>query len=407
MGTTELWTRQAELEYESVLLGQQRYETNRTERGESDTLPGQEQTLRAHAALTTAIMAFIESTSTSAGRSHASAPYLVTVLPEQAAYLTIRHSLDAAAQSLSFTGAAIRVGAAIEDHANLLQLKDDAPGLFRKIMEQVKKSTAEHHRLAVTRHVTRKYGKANLSWSDRDKLILGTKLIELFDETCGLVTKQTNTEGHHHTVARLVFTDQAREWFSKAHAQASLWNPVHQPMIHPPRDWHIETQPRRHTNAEGTVELRDTPVIVGGYLTKAMPRTRLIQTRVSGDDIQANRDNMGNVFASVNAIQRTPWRINKGVLKVMEEVNAAGPGIRHLLVEQPKPLPGRPAGLPEEGVVLTADQQEVLLLWKRKAAEVYAYNSKVESKSGAALQKLVTARKFADETAIYFAHYLD
>jgi DNA-directed RNA polymerase len=387
---TDLYTRQAEIEYESVLLGQKRYEENRQRQGESDSAPGRIQTQRSITALTTAITSFIEDAGKGAGRRHAAQPYLLHVLPEQAAYLTIRHCLDAAAQNQKFTTAALRIGTAIEDHVNLLGLKEEAPGLFRKVMEQVKSATAEHHRLAVERHVTRKYSKVKLTWSDRDKAVVGAKLIELFDATCGIVTKQINTEGRHHTIARLVFTEEAAQWLTEAHSKASVWHPVHMPMVHPPRDWHVENG-----------------AIVGGYLTKALHRSRMMQTRVPSAELVEKRDQMGVVFTAVNAIQRTAWRVNKALLKVMDEVHSAGPGLKHLLVDQPKPLPARPAGLPDEATPLSVDQKEELALWKRKAAEVYAYNSQVESKAGAMLQKLVTARKFADEQAIYFPHYLD
>ena len=382
----DLYTRQAELEYESVLLGQTRYQNNREDRGESETGPGREQTKRTVAALAEAIAEFTETAPVVAGRLHTAAQYLAHVLPEQAAYLTVRYVIDGAAGNQKLATVALRLASAIEDHVNLLYTKEEAPGLYKKVMEQVKTATTEHHRTAVLRHVMRKFKTVKLEWLDREKLILGTKLVELFVETTGLIEDQRNTEGHHDTPVRLVFTEATKKWLEEAHAGRSQWQPVHQPMVHPPRDW---TTPSN-----------------GGYLTTALRRATLMQTRVPKDELIAAREQMGMVYASVNAIQRTPWKINGRVLAVMREARTGGERFQSLFVESDVPLPVRPTGVPTSGE-LTVAQRESMSLWKREAAQVYETNARLGSKRVAVSQKMWAAEKFADENAIYFPHYLD
>lgn len=384
----DLKTRQAELEYECVMLGQKRYEETRVERGESETLPGQEQTKRALGALAKAIEEFVETAAAGAGRQHTALRYLIHILPEQAAYLTVRHAIDAAAANQKINTAAVALGAAVEDHVNLVNMKDEAPGLYRKVMEQVKTATTARHRNSVLRHVLKKYKLEKLEWSETDKLLLGTKLIELFDETCGLVTSRRDTEGRHNTPMKLVFTAEAQDWFTKAHAQASQWAPVHLPMLVPPRDW--------------------TTPYEGGYLTRALRRATMIQSHLPGaaGRIADRRESMGTVYTAVNTIQRTPWRINKSLLEIMREARAGGERYQSLFVEADAPLPVRPADVPEEGH-LTAEQREVMSVWKREASEVYAANARLSSKRISVAQKFFVAEKFVDESAIYFPHYLD
>lgn len=392
---SDLRTRQAELEYESVILGQKRYEEGRVTKGESDSLPGREQTKRAVPVLQAAIEGWIagfedSKWGTTAGRMHRALPYLVAVLPEQAAYLTVRHALDGAASNAKATAVALAIGSAIEDHVNLVHMKDEAPGLYRKVMLQVKTATAEHHRKAVLRHVVKKFNLKKLSWEDSDKLHLGMKLLELFDETSKLITLRRDTEGRHNTQIKVVFTDEAQEWFAKAHEGVSQWTPVHMPMLVPPRDW--------------------TTPYEGGYLTKALRRASMIQSHLPGaaQRLLEARETMGTVFAAVNAVQRTPWRINKRVMAVMKEVRLGGPKLEALLADTERPLPVRPAGLPDdESVELTADQREALGLWKREAALVHTANARIRSKRVSVAQKMTVATKFEDEAAIYFPHYLD
>lgn len=389
--TQTLEERQAELEFESVMLGQRRYEQHRAEQGESATLPGKEQTKRALRPLADAIRTFTEQAAApgKAGRKHSALPYLLHIEPEQAAYLTIRYGIDAAAHYRMAATAAINIGSAIQDHINLLTMGDEAPGLYRKVMEQVKKATSERHRSGVLRHVAQKYDLAKLSWSPREKLLLGTKLLELFEESSGVITLVRHTEGGHDTPVRIKFTPAAEAWFAEAHVRAAEWEPVHQPMIVPPRDW--------------------TSPFVGGYLTRAMRTARMVLAHSKGYLDELKHVDMPLVYDAVNAVQRTAWRINKPVLAVMQEARVAGPRYQSLLVEADEPLPPKPAGLPE-GV--SADSlppalKEELTAWKARAAKVYELNARRAGERGALAQKLHIASKFKDYERIYFPHYLD
>ncbi len=391
----DLKTRQAELEYESVMLGQARYDRERADQDESATGPGAEQTSRNVDALAGAIVAFIEASSTSAGRHHNAVAYLTHINPRQAAYLAIRYAIDGAAGRQKITTVALKLGAAIEDHINLVNLNDEAPGLYFKVMQQLRFSTSEHHRSTVQRHVTRKYDKSLLTWTDYDKVTLGVKLIELFDEVSNIVTSQRISEGHHNTPIRLVFTPEAQAWFDSAHANAREWAPIHQPMVFPPRDW---------------VDAFD-----GGYLSRAMHRATLVpqlrlKSSVGGAAFFASAEQLQAAYNAVNAVQRTPWHINKSVLDVVRQAHTSGPAFQALLSEDDQALPARPGDLPSEGVKateFTASQREVFSLWKRECAEVYQANARLRSKRISATQKMWVAEKFAEFETIYFPHYLD
>lgn len=402
---TDLNERQAEIEYESTVLGQTRYEAARLSNGESSTSPGEYQTNLIVPTLASNLEAWMLDAAQreAAGHRFKALPYLLHIDPTQAAYLATRYTLDGAALNAKVNTVAIAIGAAVEDHVNLVSLSEDAPGLYRKVMEQLKKSTSEHHRTGVLRHVMGKYGKQNLKWSNSDKLHLGMLLIEQFDlastsETRGpLVLLVRNTEGRHNTPTRLTFSEAGKLWFDEAHSRAALWGPVHLPMLVPPRDWHTE------------VTAAGNPVIVGGYLTGAIRRARMVQSRLPGALKRLANGNMEQVYAAINAVQRTAWRINKPLLAVMAEARAGGPGLESLFVEADRPLPPRPASVPEgvDAESLSPEQREALLTWKRTAAEVYTSNGRLASKRRAVAQKLWCAGKFSDESAIYFPHYLD
>lgn len=391
---TPIEERQAELEYESVVKGQERYRKEQERAGDSATRPGEEQTRRCIPVLAAAIEQFLAVTfpvdgKGTAGRKHAAAPYLLHIDPEQAAYLTVRHSIDGAAGRRKVNTVALEIGSAVHDHINLVQMNDDAPALYRKVMEQVKKATSERHRSGVLRHVAKKYALNKLQWSPSERLQLGMKLIELFDESCTLVRLQRQTEGHGNTPMYIVFTEEAEAWFADAHQRASMWAPVHLPMLVAPRDW--------------------TSPFNGGYITRAIRGARMVLSHSKGFLDELKQTDMPAVYDAINAVQRTPWRINKAVFAVMDEARKAGPRFASLLVEADDVIPMRPKDIAPEANIddLSPDQKEAMTQWKIRAAKTYEANAHRASERVSLAQKLYVSERFADEEAIYFPHYLD
>lgn len=400
---TPIEERQAELEYEAVVMGQRRYADNLESDGDSATLPGKEQTRRCLPILAAAIEAFITAAAGprlnadgtprtgrgSAGRMHSALPYLIHIDPSQAAYLTIRYAIDGAAGRRKVNTVALEIGGAVQDHINLMQMHEDAPGLYKKVMEQVKKATSERHRSGVLRHVAQKYDLNKLTWSPKERLLLGLKLIELFDESCSLVRIQRQTEGKADTPIHVVFTDEARAWFDEAHSRASMWSPVHLPMLVPPRNW--------------------TTPFSGGYITRAIRGAKMVLSHTRGYLDELKQTEMPLVYSAINAVQRTPWCVNKAVLQVMQQARAGGERFTSLLVEADDPIPSRPAGIAADVNIddLPLDQKEELTVWKARAAKTYEANARRASERVSLSQKLYVAERFMDEEALWFPHYLD
>jgi DNA-directed RNA polymerase len=393
---TNLYARQCEIEFNCVLLGEQRYESARAEGGESATPPGQWQTRLALPVLAGAIERFMEAARDSAGRRHTAFNYLIHVEPTQAAYLTIRYVLDAASAGKSFTAIALEVGTAIEDHINVLRLSNDAPGLFRKMMEQLKTSTSARHRTAVWRHVFNKAEKRGrpltverLTWSKEDKLAVGTALIELMENSLTLVVSVNERKGRKFTRKKLHLTEEALAVLKEAHEKAAAFAPVHLPMVYPPRDW-------------------KTP-FRGGYLTGALRGAKMILSHSKSYLDEAKNVDMPAVYDAINIVQATPWRINRPLLAVMKEAHTLGVRYQELFVEADEELPPRPVGIPDDVAMeeLPLDQQESLIAWRRDAADVHEANARRKSKRAAMGKKLWVADEFVDFERIYFPHYLD
>lgn len=369
------------------MLGVDRYHEQRD--AEADTLPGRRLLKKAIDPTALLIEAFIERAgSGKAGGKHSALPYITKVAPEQAAYLTARCAINGAAGQKTAQHVSLNIANAIADHLNIVRLSKEKPGLYHKVAEQLKTSTSARHRTAVYHTVVARYGTKEVSWCDREKLLLGMKLLELFIDATSIVKLVRMTKGAKDTPIEVHFEDEWLVELTKAHDQCALLSPIHLPMIHAPRDW-------RHPYA-------------GGYLTEAL-RPRLVRTRSREYLDELGSLDLSSVMGAVNLIQSTPWRINARIYDVVKqlwdtETNAGGlPSLR------PLDMPIRPAGIPEEAKIadLPLDQQEAMKAWKIKAAKRHEDEASRQSAVAQVGQKLYVAGRMVGEEAIYFPHYLD
>lgn len=393
----ELTERQKALEQEALSLGITRYRAERAlpwqnkphEHGETDQAPGKLLLKRYIEPVAAALEDFIVATeSGKAGRKTVSVQYLAHIDALQAAYLALRFAINGASTGRTMTHIALNIGTAIQEHLEMLKMAEENPGLYRKLTRQLAKSTSAVHRLGVLRHVRAKFDLTQLSWTKRDKILVGSKMIELLLEATPLFRLVLQSQGKHHTVQFLAFTPETVEWLEKTHGRCELLSAIHLPMIVPPRRWR-------------------TP-FSGGYLTNAI-RPKLVRTRNRNYLDELGGVDLSAVMSAVNAVQETPWRVSRKVLDVLDVEMDRGGGIAGLPRREALALPPLPPGLPE-GVPsnkLTAAQKEDLTVWKAQAAKVHAENAKNDQDRVVLAQKLYVARRFLDERAIYFPHYLD
>jgi DNA-directed RNA polymerase len=381
--------RQIALEQESLILGVDRYEKAKDESAEADTLPGRRLLKKAIEPTALLIEKFIERAAEGkAGRKHAALPYITKLAPEQAAYLTARAAINGASSAKNLQHVALNIANMIQEHLNIVRLTKEHPGLYRKVAEQLKTSTSARHRSAVYNTVIARYSEKEVSWNETEKVLLGTKLLELFMDATDIVQLVRMTKGTRDTPIEVHFSDEWLKVLTKSHEQCALLSPLHLPMVHAPRDW-------KHPYA-------------GGYLTDAL-KPRLVRTRSREYLDELGSLDLSNVLQAVNAVQATPWRINTRVLEVLRtlwdnEINSKGLPSRH-----DKPLPVRPHGVPTDAKMadLAIEQQEALKEWKREAAKIHEKNYSLRSERAQVAQKLFVADKFKGEDAIYFPHYLD
>ncbi|MET3835698.1 hypothetical protein ABIB58_001031 [Brevundimonas sp. UYEF29] len=309
-----------------------------------------------------------------AGRHLDAFAILSNIGAEEAAYLTARVVLDCSARKMRATATASAVANALIDHIELSELRQVRRDAFNGLVKANQKSRSHSAKKRRAIRKTMAEHGAHTEYDLKTRLRTGFHLINLLCDSTGLFV--IDEDNQHGKWVRT--TEAARRWLEDQHARCELLEPIHLPMIIPPRPW--------------------SSPFKGGYLTRS-PGQRLVKQsyRPYHDDLAAH--DMPAVYAAVNAIQNTAWRINQPVFAVMKEIWDNGGQLGGLPARDPRPIPATPDEFHYN--------EESKKQWKREAAGLHDLNNKDLSKRLAVSQRIWVAEKFADEDAIFFPHSLD
>ncbi|CAH2399612.1 DNA-directed RNA polymerase [Mesorhizobium escarrei] len=273
---------------------------------------------------------------------------------------------------------ALRVADAVEQEARFEAFAKADSEEYRKVKRWLttKGSTAEHQKLVLT-FVMNKNSIPWDGWAKSDCTHLGIKLVELFREYTGLIEIGQVSEQY-----QVWLTDKTAEWLDSSAERGAAMSVAFMPTIVPPKDWSSLTE--------------------GGYHTDAL-QTSLVKAGHGGwrsSTEHLMKADLTKVYAGINAIQRTPWQINRAVLAVVEALVEVKSEVAGLVIDDNLVPPPKPAGID--------DDPEALKTWKREAFEVHTRNAtKHRSKRGIQRTLINLASRFRDEPAIYFPHSLD
>jgi DNA-directed RNA polymerase len=358
------------------------------ERGEAgDTAAGVRLAKQAVQPLADAIAAFM-APKKGAGRRHTAAVLLKGVDPHLAAYITVRMVISGAAIARTLRSTALAVTEALETELIAEAFEKANEPLYRAVVRN-----AEARGLSTAR-TGKAVGLANRSfsvvekpWTPKQRLHLGVKLIELMRDSVGLFRVNHVRRRKNLSVHRLELLPEIAEWLAKYNGAAALTRPLWLPMAVPPKPW--------------------AGVYGGGYHSHMIPgRNTCLLTRHFPGQLEALKEaaeagKLEPVFAGLNALQETPWRINKRVLAVMQEAwDRNLPGF---------PLPARePAPKPEKPQAVIDDVKggEHRKAWRRLMADWHIAETKAKGARFEFQRALDIAAESADGP-MYFVHRLD
>lgn len=344
---------------------------------EANLPPGQHLVRLAVEPTAEAIRAFVESANGGqAGRRHSAVKWLELASPEEVAYLTARVVLNGSAKRCSLQSVAIKAARAIIDHVDMVTFRGkNRPG-YHGLVRKSRFARSSSRRLAAVRKMLESED-SRTAIAHRELLLLGMAAVETLIDATGLFyLDMVPRPGGRGYILRP--TEAVQKWLTEQHARSALMEPMRMPMIVRPRRWRSP--------------------FTGGYLRPDAIRNFIKSSDRDYLQSLAQLD-LSEVYAAVNHIQETPWRINRRVLDVMQKAWDEGGNFAGLPAREDLPLPGKPVGMDEDAAKL--------LDWKRRAVLVHEHNAKLFSERLGMQQKVWIANKFADEEELFFPHVLD
>jgi DNA-directed RNA polymerase len=384
MTTTPAEDRQLALEEESVHAGIATYR-NRTAKLEAKGLGGltnygKAMMQRTIAPMIEGINKFMAEAETKPGRKHLAVQFLKIVPQDVAAFIAVRCVLDGICGSRTYQGVAMDIAGRVEDEVHFSAFAEQNRPLFngvKKNLENHPMGYQQRVRTSMLKHTAKKFNIQWSKWVKTDKLHLGSKLIDIFIESVGMV-RLLRKKSYKDTTIYLEPTEELTTWIADYKAMSEVLCPLFLPMISPPRDW--------------------TTPVNGGYYDKRL-RRKLVKSRNKGFQQELWHREMPTVYRAVNALQSTPWRVNSAMHTVVKEVWEAGLEVKGMPSRFDIPLPTKPADF--------EDNKEARTTWRKRAAEIFRSNQRASSKRMLTAKVMYVAEKFAPEPAIYFPVQLD
>lgn len=307
-----------------------------------------------------------------------------TVGAEVASGITIKILLGRLAkeENCNMTNVAYSIGQAIEDEAQYGRMRELEGKYFEKHIAKAlnQRTDAEHKRLflaAVADHVKM---TAWAGWEKEAIISTGFAMMERVIEATGLIETDTINAGTPNE-SRCIW--MAQEYVDKIALRAfSLAGmaPVHQPMVVQPKAWD---------------EIRG-----GGYYAAGKKPLNLIRTGSKKALMRYADVAMPEVFAAVNTIQNTAWKINADVLNVVNVIKEmANPLVESMPKFTKQDLPERPEDIDTDPVVLKK--------WKKAAAGIYRREKARVSRRLSMEFTIEQANKFSKFEQIFFPYNLD
>ncbi|QDB70995.1 RNA polymerase [Bordetella phage vB_BbrP_BB8] len=294
------------------------------------------------------------------------------------AFLVLKHVMAGISSVRTLQDVAVSIGSAVEDEMRFAEVRASEAKTFEKLVEGAKKRTSAHYKHVYAARIA----EATIEWdrwSRTDRLHVGIKLLDILIQTIGLVEIVANSSHSKQATKYVRATPETLEWIEQKNEVTSMLRPVYEPMVVPPRDW--------------------TNPFDGGYLSSNIKPIKLVKTKNRSylDDLR--HVDMPVVYAAINAIQRTPWRINREVLEVMQNLWDAGATLSCLPPRDGIPLPPKPYDIE------TNDESKKA--YRIEAARTYQRNLSLLGKRISFSMTLQVAERYAPFGAIYFPYQLD
>jgi DNA-directed RNA polymerase len=315
--------------------------------------------------------------------------YIKDADPYELAYVTIQTTLNYYYAGQKLTAMSHAIGKHIMDHLSYKNFKAINKKGVDFLEYKCRMSGKGHTRKAIQNVANRAdHGDTKfIKWPKDIQRSVGLKLLSILVKTTGMftLTKAPAKNAPYYVTP----TQELIEKIDSAHEYLAGQQPLHLPMIIPPKPW---------TNFSN-----------GGHISQG-PASRydLVSTRSNEmkEGIMKSRS-LDQLYDTVNHLQATPWVINKDILEVADQVRLSGTGLAgtppmrkefvfHDVV--------RPWGNDAEHEFFKTTRPSAYKRWCKRMEKRWGAWNRGKTKRHGLNTKVWIGRKFADEDAMYFCY---
>jgi len=306
---------------------------------------------------------------------------------ESVAYIVLKTVLNKLHLSRTVTQVSMDIGLFLEDEQRFSAFKQMNPEYYATIMKDFSRKNTKAYRhmrnvLAVT---SKKKGMQWDSWPKDVRVGVGTALLDQVLKATDLVTISKKKLRNNRYSYIVVATPEAVEWIGSYNEYASLLHPYTKPCIIPPDDW--------------------TGLNSGGYWSEAMRQRTPFIKGLNGPEQDFVQDHdLSVVYSAVNAMQRTPWKINRAVLGILKDVWG-----RNLAVglpnKEPRDMPKFRVDTPPKE--MDAATFKEFLVWKAEISQLYTDEISRASRAYEVARVIQMASNYSQYKEIWFVYQCD
>lgn len=315
------------------------------------------------------------------------APFIAMLDPDLCAFLTLKTVVNTVSSVQSFVGISRNLGLMIEDEIKFKVWEDTDNRMFKILKEKMTKHTASRHyrRYGLIKRCKKYIEVEDMSpFTAQEKVLIGSKLIDVLVSTTGLVEVKTMSHGRKKKVINIVPTKNTVEWIEKVNEYGQVLSPAYLPMV---------TLPRRWENVEE-----------GGYYTFKLP---MIKTHNRKYLKGMMSHDMPLEYECINSLQETSWSVNDRVLDVMMKVWEDRGSWNGIPNRDPLDIPPCPAPPGMQKQDMSPEMQKEFMSWKTTASTVYNENARRFSKVLQFVRTMGMARQMSEYDKFHFVYQSD
>ena len=311
--------------------------------------------------------------------------------PYKVAYFGLRSILNHFTKEEPLASLGIKIGTMIEDELKFAKFNDEQGDYYKSIIKDFKrkgtKSYRHMHRVLTIK--ANEHGILWNKWGTADKCAIGIKVIDLILESTDLIEKSTGLRKQRYKkpVAIIKPTKACLDWIEKFNEYTEILNPDKLPCVIPPDDWE--------------------DIHNGGYYSpEVRVRTPLVKYKNKEHQKLLEAADLSVVKDSINALQRTPWRINTKVLDVLQMAWSKSLEIG-LPKSEPYIIPECPLSKTLSKVDMTPDEMNLFMNWKTEARIIHTSERERVSKCFQVTRVLRLANEFKNIDRFWYVYQTD